>query len=168
MKPCEHLSHYLDGRLERAGRDYFEAHLHVCPDCQKIVNTWCGTKAGLRKEALERLKFLTPTEEEAGRLVERAALDQAPRVTWDIRKLYPIGVTACVSFALAGVLALLIADKTPAEQTEVLVTRSIASIVNNFVQYEATLDGNTMGRLGWIVSGSDLPVNSAWSPPATR
>jgi TolA-binding protein len=149
MKPCEHLSHYLDGRLERAGRDYFEAHLHICPECQKIVNTWCGTKAGLKKEALDRLYYLTPTEEEAARIVERAELDQAPRTTWILQNLLPIGVTACVTLGLSLMMAMLIADGAPGEETEDRVTRPLVGITSRLVQYEATMDGNTIGRLGF-------------------
>ncbi len=149
MKPCEHLSHYLDGRLERAGRDYFEEHLGVCSDCQKVVNTWIGTKAGLRKEAVVRVKGLTPTVEEAARLAERAELDRAARWSWwNVRGYYPIAVTACVSFVLAGALVVNVFDTPDESRTDQRPVVTEASILGRMVKYEATLNGNTIGKLG--------------------
>lgn len=149
MKPCEHLSHYLDGRLERAGRDYFEEHLSVCSDCQKVVNTWIGTRAGLKKEALARMKGLTPTMEEAARLAERAELNRIAQWSWgNVRNYYPIAMTACVSFVLAGVLVVNWGEAPDERRTDPKTVISEAAVLGSMVKYEATQNGNTIGKLG--------------------
>ena len=104
MKPCEHLSQYLDGRLERAGREYFKAHLGSCQRCRNIIDLWQSAAIGLKTEASRRWQTLTPTVEEADRLVERASLDRSSRDVWHLRTLVPVAITASVTFAAAWIL----------------------------------------------------------------
>ncbi len=173
MKPCDYLPHYLDGRLERAGREYFESHLTGCPDCRKLMNVWACTKNVLKNEAAERRQYLVPTDEEASRLVQRAVLDASSRGIFGVRVLVPL--TACISFALAFVLASQLNKahapsslqaRSPHETTldtgekgdgtsgGVVASADVAAPIDISVQrgpvveYETKADGRTLGRLG--------------------
>jgi anti-sigma factor RsiW len=42
-----HLSEYLDGELDAAGRARVEHHAHDCPDCWRLLDTLKRTLAGL-------------------------------------------------------------------------------------------------------------------------
>jgi tetratricopeptide (TPR) repeat protein len=155
MTPCDHLPHYLDGRLERAGREYFETHLDACPDCRKLMNVWACTKNVLKNEARHRQKYLTPTDEEASRLVQRAVLEASSRGFFSVRVLVPL--TACVSFALAFVLASQL-NKAATPTTSSLPSPQFAAAGVSFdalsaaaspaIEYETKADGRTIGRLG--------------------
>jgi anti-sigma factor RsiW len=43
-----HLSDYLDGNLDRAGRERVEDHVGLCPQCRRVLATLRRTLAGLR------------------------------------------------------------------------------------------------------------------------
>lgn len=155
MKPCDHLPQYLDGRLERAGREYFESHLHICADCRKLADVWVCTKNALRNEAEERRLHLVPTDEEASRLVQRAQLEASSRGFFSVRVLVPL--TACVSFALAFVLASKLDDfGTSIPETSMHreakatlpVSEGEASFKKPPLEYETKKDGRTTGRFG--------------------
>ena len=157
MKPCEHLSPYLDGRLERAGRDYFESHLHICSNCRDVVNAWMCAKNGLRNEANVRRKTLTPTDEEAAKLVEWAILEQSSRGVGSIKIWVPI--TAALSFVVAFWLGS--AWMAPSDTESSLPSNPVemSSQISRTeplavpqapvgVTYETTEDGHTTFKLG--------------------
>lgn len=161
MKPCDHLPQYLDGRLERAGREYFESHLGICSDCRKLTDLWVCSKNVLKNEAGERQRYLVPTDDEASRLVQRAQLDASSRGFFSVRVLVPL--TACVSFAAAFFIATyfsfssasssvpqigaplhtaLVEKARPVESAEELPADSLT------LEYETKQYGRTTGRLG--------------------
>ena len=155
MKPCDHLSPYLDGRLERAGRDYFESHLYTCAGCRKVVDAWTCTKNGLKNEAMARRQQLTPTDEEAAKLVEWAILDQSSRGLTSIKVLVPL--TAAVSFALAFWLGMFWSGPSTAPMDVIPVAESqepsevTLADTNDLgvpFEYETNENGHTTGRLG--------------------
>lgn len=169
MKPCEHLSQYLDGRMERAGREYFESHLDTCRDCQSILDMWRSAKLGLKKEASDRCEILTPTIEDANRLVERAKLEGTSRDRWSFRWLVPVAVTASVTFAVAwAVFGNIVEDDNPSadgDQTIAAAGSDLRDIQDRMatpalpvdadsdenreiVNYVATETGQTVGTLG--------------------
>ncbi len=160
MKPCEHLSQYLDGRMERAGREYFEGHLDTCSECQGILDMWQSAKRRLNSEAGHRWQRLTPTMDEANRLVERAKLESTARDTWNPRFLFPVAVTASVTFAVAWILfgSFEASNETDISPTEALAeiqdVASYSSMVNEpsraekSISYIATETGFTVGTLG--------------------
>jgi TolA-binding protein len=157
MKPCDHLSPYLDGRLERAGRDYFETHLHICSQCRDVVNAWACAKNGLKNEAADRRRRLTPTDEEAAKLVEWAILEQSSSGFGSIRVLVPL--TAAVSFILAFWLGTawtnapeptVQAAETRARSVLPTTTTSLEDDSTNSValEYETSDTGHTTGKVG--------------------
>lgn len=42
-----HLSEYVDGELAAHGRERVEHHVHLCPDCWRLLATLKRTVAGL-------------------------------------------------------------------------------------------------------------------------
>ncbi len=154
MKPCEHLPHYLDGRLERAGREYFEEHLVDCSDCRKLMDVWACTKNVLKNEAKERRMSLVPTDEEASRLVQRAILEASSNGFFSAKVLVPL--TACVSFAAAFMLATHVSNST-IQNSEMSQSQGVNNAVileaaetpkGPTIEYESKLDGRTIGRFG--------------------
>jgi TolA-binding protein len=123
-----------------------------------VVNAWFSAKNGLKNEALERRRRLTPTEDEAAKLVEWAVLDQSSRGIGSVKVLVPF--TAAVSFALAFWLGMYWTDtESAALQYEAATQNNDENATSSPVQsslekqdtqleYETDVSGHTVGRLG--------------------
>ena len=58
MNTCEHyrlqISQLLDGELPEAQQQTLCAHLHTCPDCQRVYEDFLTLQAAVRKSERDR------------------------------------------------------------------------------------------------------------------
>ena len=63
MNTCEHyrlqISQLLDGELPEAQQQTLRAHLHTCPDCQRVYEDFLSLQAAVRSTAAEPPADLT-------------------------------------------------------------------------------------------------------------
>ena len=63
MNTCEHyrlqISQLLDGELPEAQQQTLRAHLHTCPDCQRVYDDFLTLQAAVRGTAAEPPADLT-------------------------------------------------------------------------------------------------------------
>ena len=63
MNTCEHyrlqISQLLDGELPEAQQQTLRAHLHTCPDCQRVYENFLTLQAAVRGTAAEPPAGLT-------------------------------------------------------------------------------------------------------------
>lgn len=76
MNTCEHyrlqISQLLDGELPEAQQQTLRAHLHTCPDCQRVYEGFLTLQAAVRGTAAE------PPAELTARIMQQVRLQPAP------------------------------------------------------------------------------------------
>lgn len=76
MNTCEHyrlqISQLLDGELPEAQQQTLRAHLHTCPDCQRVYDDFLTLQAAVRGTAAE------PPAELTARIMQQVRLQPAP------------------------------------------------------------------------------------------
>lgn len=76
MNTCEHyrlqISQLLDGELPEAQQQTLRAHLHTCPDCQRVYEDFLTLQAAVRGTAAE------PPAELTARIMQQVRLQPAP------------------------------------------------------------------------------------------
>lgn len=76
MNTCEHyrlqISQLLDGELPEAQQRTLRAHLHTCPDCQRVYDDFLTLQAAVRGTAAE------PPAELTARIMQQVRLQPAP------------------------------------------------------------------------------------------
>lgn len=76
MNTCEHyrlqISQLLDGELPEAQQRTLRAHLHTCPDCQRVYEDFLTLQAAVRGTAAE------PPAELTARIMQQVRLQPAP------------------------------------------------------------------------------------------
>ena len=76
MNTCEHyrlqISQLLDGELPEAQQQTLRAHLHTCPDCQRVYDDFLTLQAAVRGTAAE------PPAELTARIMQQVRLQSAP------------------------------------------------------------------------------------------
>lgn len=76
MNTCEHyrlqISQLLDGELPEAQQQTLRAHLHTCPDCQRVYEDFLTLQAAVRGTAAE------PPADLTARIMQQVRLQPAP------------------------------------------------------------------------------------------
>lgn len=76
MNTCEHyrlqISQLLDGELPEAQQQTLRAHLHTCPDCQRVYDDFLTLQAAVRGTAAE------PPAELTARIMQQVRMQPAP------------------------------------------------------------------------------------------
>mgnify|MGYP000444090615 CR=1 FL=1 len=76
MNTCEHyrlqISQLLDGELPEAQQQTLRAHLHTCPDCQRVYDDFLTLQAAVRGTAAE------PPADLTARIMQQVRLQPAP------------------------------------------------------------------------------------------
>ena len=125
MNTCEHyrlqISQLLDGELPEAQQQTLRAHLHTCPDCQRVYDDFLTLQAAVRDTAAEPPADLTARIMQqvrhepvpAARPAQPTPVRRAPRTKETAKKrpdgrispLLPISVmAACLALILGATL----------------------------------------------------------------
>lgn len=125
MNTCEHyrlqISQLLDGELPEAQQQTLRAHLHTCPDCQRVYEDFLTLQTAVRDTAAEPLAELTarimqqvrhepvpaarPAQPMPARRAPRTKETAKKRPDGRISPLLPISVmAACLALILGATL----------------------------------------------------------------
>ena len=111
MNTCEHyrlqISQLLDGELPEAQQQTLRAHLHTCPDCQRVYEGFLTLQAAVRGTAAEPPADLTarPAQPMPARRAPHPKPKTTKRPDGRISPLLPISVmAACLALILGATL----------------------------------------------------------------